>query len=225
MRKKSAEVHRGHAHWCYADEILLARWCYAEEKKIKSVEHKPLTRSGVKWSVTFLFLCLPKTKDQKTKRNMNGLLTIVGTTRLERKSGPIGQGKPTQTMRLENEAAKSTGKQMFEIQLWQILRPMSFNDEWQISHRNLGLNNRSHFKRNKGNHDATTVLHKTKQNGTNKKRKKQLKTVGPQLAPEPSLRMMGWQGKIHHKPIEHVMFVILSGAVCSLELCVFCAIS
>jgi hypothetical protein len=52
-----------------------------------------------------------------------------------------------------------------------------------------------------------------------------IKTVEPQLAPERSLCMMGWPGKIHHKPIEHVIFVILSGAVCSLELCVFCAIS
>ena len=68
--------------------------------------------------------------------------------------------------------------------------------------------------------DATTVLHKSMQNGTNKTRKEQLKTVGPQFAPERSLCMMGWQGKIHDKPIEHVIFVILSGAVCSLELCV-----
>ena len=148
-------------------------------------------------------------------------LSLEQQAGLERKSGQIGsQGKPTQTMRLENEAAKSTGKQMFEIQLWQILRPMSFNDEWQISYRNLGQNNRSHFKRDKGNRDATTVLHKSMQNGTNKTRKEQLKTVGPQFAPERSLCMMGWQGKIHDKPIEHVIFVILSGAVCSLELCV-----
>ena len=93
---------------------------------------------------------------QKTKRNnyewfidyrWNNKQDLKGS--LAKLAAKANHGKPTQTMRLENEAAKSTGKQMFEIQLWQILRPMSFNDEWQISYRNLGQNNRSHFKRNK----------------------------------------------------------------------------
>ena len=41
------------------------------------------------------------------------------------------------------------------------------------------------------------------------------------MVPEPNLCMMVWQGKRHDKPIERVTSMIHSGAVRSLELCVF----
>ena len=76
--------------------------------KNESVQHVPFSLSTV------------STKNKRNKRDSQRIETYmywcllpIGTAslRLETKSGQIGsQGKPTQTTRLEKEAAKSTGK-------------------------------------------------------------------------------------------------------------------
>ena len=103
--------------------------------KIESVQHVPFSLS---------------TKNKRNKRDSQRIETYVWSfdvfclsleqqARLETKSGQIGsQGKPTQTMRLEKEAAKSTGKHFRNPNLVNILTPVIQDDEWQISCRNVG---------------------------------------------------------------------------------------